>query len=247
MTPLGPADDVCWSTRHHSHKLCNDGKKHEEKENDDVSSSAHINLLSPSKFTRPSPLRSTSWRISLISLLVTCSPISFFMASLNSVRLIWPSPLESNWTQRTEKDSTCRSDKPWKEHRQLQDRVQPSMQARARFLTSLNASLSSLTPIMSAVSASSFGPISSTKSSKSTLPPPAAPKCPISPCSVLYELTFCLTSLHRESGLTDLLAQFDELHFRRHVSHGPHTLPQVFVTDVAFVVPVKLHKSLTEL
>lgn len=106
---------------------------------------------------------------------------------------------------------------------------------------------------MSAVSASSFGPISSTKSSKSTLPPPAAHKRPISLCSVLFELIssdldcFCLTSLDPESGLTDLLAQFDELHFRRHVSHGPHTLPQVFVTDVAFIVPVKLHKRLSEL
>ncbi len=39
-------------------------------------------------------------------------------------------------------------------------------------LTSLKASRSSLTPIMSAVSASILGPISSTKSSKSTLPPP---------------------------------------------------------------------------
>lgn len=48
-------------------------------------------------------------------------------------------------------------------------------------------------------------------------------------------------------ALTDLLAQFDELHLCWHVSHGPHTLPQVFVTDVAFFVPVKLHKRLTEL
>lgn len=38
--------------------------------------------------------------------------------------------------------------------------------------TSRKASRSSLTPIMSAVSASSLGPISSTKSSKSTFPPP---------------------------------------------------------------------------
>lgn len=57
-------------------------------------------FFSPSKSTRPSPLRSTSRRISLISLLVTCSPISFFMASRSSVKLIWPSPLESNWTHR---------------------------------------------------------------------------------------------------------------------------------------------------
>ena len=57
-------------------------------------------FLLPSKSTRPSPLRSTSWRISLISLLVTCSPISFFMASRSSIKLIWPSPLESNWEQR---------------------------------------------------------------------------------------------------------------------------------------------------
>lgn len=47
--------------------------------------------------------------------------------------------------------------------------------------------------------------------------------------------------------LTDLLAQLDELHLCWHVSHGPHTLPQVFVTDVAFLVPVKLYKRLTEL
>lgn len=39
------------------------------------------------------------------------------------------------------------------------------------FLTSLKASLSSFTPIMSAVSARSLGPMSSTKSSKSTCPP----------------------------------------------------------------------------
>ncbi len=47
--------------------------------------------------------------------------------------------------------------------------------------------------------------------------------------------------------LTDLLAQFDELHLCWHVSHGPHTLPQVFMADVAFFVPVELHKGLTEL
>ena len=41
-----------------------------------------------------------------------------------------------------------------------------------RMLTSLKASRSSLTPIMSAVSANILGPINSTKSSKSTLPPP---------------------------------------------------------------------------
>lgn len=54
------------------------------------------------------------------------------------------------------------------EHRQ--DR--PSL---VSFLTSLNASLSSFTPIMSAVSASSLGPMSSTKSSKSTCPPTVGP------------------------------------------------------------------------
>lgn len=45
-----------------------------------------------------------------------------------------------------------------------------------RAQTSLKASLSSFTPIISAVSASILGPISSTKSSKSTLPPPEEEK-----------------------------------------------------------------------
>lgn len=47
--------------------------------------------------------------------------------------------------------------------------------------------------------------------------------------------------------LTDLLAQLNELHLRWHVAHGPHALAQVFVTDVAFLVPVKLHKRLSQL
>lgn len=47
--------------------------------------------------------------------------------------------------------------------------------------------------------------------------------------------------------LTDLLTQLDELHLCGHVPHGPHTLPQVFVTDVAFFIFVKLHKCLAEL
>lgn len=104
---------------------------------------------------------------------------------------------------------------------------------------------------MSAVSASSFGPISSTKSSKSTLPPPAAQQTSHQSLLRAVRAHFLrlelFLSLDNESGLTDLLAQFDELHFRRHVSHGPHALPQVFVTDVAFIVPVKLHKRLPEL
>lgn len=92
------------SARHHSYKLWKNEKNKQEWERgrwwwwDPIKATAMF--LSPSKSTRPSPLRSTSRRISLISLLVTCSPISFFMASRSSVKLIWPSPLESNWTQR---------------------------------------------------------------------------------------------------------------------------------------------------
>lgn len=155
-------------------------------------------------------------------------------------------------------------------------------------LTSLNASRSSLTPIMSAVSASILGPISSTKSSKSTLPPPTMNTSYVeNVLSVLisdvslwckHQLSFLGSVLFyqilshfssysypRAGGfallynvwfsqmfrgvvpLTDLLAQFNELHFCWHVSHGPHALPQVFMTDVAFFVPVKLHKRFTEL
>lgn len=69
-----------------------------------INTISHQGLPTPSKSTRPSPFRSASLRISLISLLVTCSPISFFMASRSSVKLIWPSPLESNWIQ-TERNS----------------------------------------------------------------------------------------------------------------------------------------------
>lgn len=58
---------------------------------------------SPSKSTCPSPLRSTSRRISSISRWLSCSPISFFMASLSSPRLIWPSPSESNWGKQINK------------------------------------------------------------------------------------------------------------------------------------------------
>lgn len=47
--------------------------------------------------------------------------------------------------------------------------------------------------------------------------------------------------------LTDLLAQFNDLHLCWHVSHGPHTLPQVLTLDVALFVPVELLKRLTEL
>lgn len=68
--------------------------------------------------------------------------------------------------------------------------------------------------------------------------------------SLLFTCTSCIISICwvlSDVPLTDLLAQFDELHLCWHVSHGPHALPQVFVADVAFVVPVKLPEGLTEL
>lgn len=45
------------------------------------------------------------------------------------------------------------------------------------------------------------------------------------------------------AGLTDLLAQFYQLHLGGHVSHGPHALPQVLVADEAILVLVKLPES----
>lgn len=48
-------------------------------------------------------------------------------------------------------------------------------------------------------------------------------------------------------GLTDLLAQLDQLHLCRHVSHGPHALPQVLVADEAVFVFVKLSESFPKL
>lgn len=64
--------------------------------------------------------------------------------------------------------------------------------------------------------------------------------------SVFFFPVLCPLPFQAVVPLTDLLAQFDELHLCWHVSHGPHTLPQVFVTNVAFFVPVKLHERLTE-
>lgn len=59
----------------------------------------------------------------------------------------------------------------------LRLRLSPSTPAcQHPSLTSRKASLSSFTPIISAVSARSLGPISSTKSSKSTWPPTVAKK-----------------------------------------------------------------------
>lgn len=45
----------------------------------------------------------------------------------------------------------------------------------------------------------------------------------------------------------DLLAQFYQLHFSRHVSHGSHTVSQVFTADETIFVLIKLLKSIPQL
>lgn len=95
---------------------------------------------------------------------------------------------------------------------------------------------------MSAVSARSFGPINSTKSSKSTCPPtgdkggdsgfPATNTR--DPCAFL--------TVH-----VDLLAQLDQLHLRRHVSHSSHAVPQIFAADESIFVFVKLLECVSQL
>lgn len=97
----------------------------------------------------------------------TCCPKSFFIASRSSAVLIWPSPLVSNW-EWWEKEGHVKND-----DLTLVDILKIIVISflSMSVLTSLNASLSSFTPIMSAVSARSLGPMSSTKSSKSTCPP----------------------------------------------------------------------------
>lgn len=45
----------------------------------------------------------------------------------------------------------------------------------------------------------------------------------------------------------DVLAQFDQLHFSRHVTHGPHQVAQVFAGDEAVLVFVELNEGLTQL
>jgi hypothetical protein len=44
-----------------------------------------------------------------------------------------------------------------------------------------------------------------------------------------------------------LLAQFGQLHLCRHVTHGPHEIPQVLVRDEPITVLVKLKKCFPEL
>lgn len=44
-----------------------------------------------------------------------------------------------------------------------------------------------------------------------------------------------------------LLTQFYQLHFRRHVSHGAHTVSQVFTADKPIFVFVKLFESIPQL
>lgn len=103
---------------------------------------------------------------------LTCCPSNFLMASLSSDVLIAPSPLVSNFMREKTNDHIHNP-----EH-ELLDRqaiellfsviTLSSLSLAIQFLTSLKASLSSFTPIISAVSARSLGPINSTKSSKST-------------------------------------------------------------------------------
>lgn len=44
-----------------------------------------------------------------------------------------------------------------------------------------------------------------------------------------------------------LLAQFYQLHFSGHVSHGSHTVSKVFTADETVLVLVKLFKSIPQL
>lgn len=50
-----------------------------------------------------------------------------------------------------------------------------------------------------------------------------------------------------DRGLTDLLAEFYELHLSWHVSHCPHALAQVLTSDEAIFVFVELLEGLTQL
>lgn len=45
----------------------------------------------------------------------------------------------------------------------------------------------------------------------------------------------------------DVLAQFYQLHFSGHVTHGPHQVAEVFAGDEAVLVFVELDKSFTQL
>lgn len=129
--------------------------------------------------------------------------------------------------------------------------------------TSLKASLSSFTPIMSAVSANIFGPISSTKSSKSTLPPPSehthdrvrsimnTPHMSSSdiyaPLSLSLSITEIIKCTMISLPLTDLLTEFNQLHLCGHVAHRPHAFAQILTGNEAVLIFVKLSKGFFQL
>lgn len=113
-------------------------------------------------------------------------------------------------------------------------------------LTSLKAFLSSLMPIMSAVSARSLGPINPTKSSKSTWPPTEKKtKLIFHKSQIIAE-----ESIVRARKLTihvDLLAQFDEFHFGGHVAHSSHAVSEILAADETIFIFIKLLKSFSQL
>lgn len=125
------------------------------------------------------------------------------------------------------------------------------------WLTCTKADWSSLSPSMWAVSPIILGPISSTKSSKS-IKPPTVRRRDVRGQEIEKGLSdknsqgnmhlFMGANVHRTiNQLTshlDLLHNLQQLHFCRHVPHGPHAFCHVFIVQVSILIVVKLLEGL---
>lgn len=60
-------------------------------------------------------------------------------------------------------------------------------------------------------------------------------------------LTWILEYIQELTVHVDVLAQFDQLHLRGHVTHGPHQIPQILARDQPILVFVKLIESVPQL
>lgn len=128
-------------------------------------------------------------------------------------------------------------------------------------LTCTIADWSSLTPSMWAVSPIILGPISSTKSSKSIKPPTVrrrdvrgqeiekglSDKNSQGNMHLFMGANVHIRTINQLTSHLDLLHYLQQLHFCRHVPHGPHAFCHVFIVQVSILIVVKLLEGLLQL
>lgn len=128
-------------------------------------------------------------------------------------------------------------------------------------LTCIKADWSSLSPSMWAVSPIILGPISSTKSSKSIKPPTVrrrdvrgqeiekglSDKNSQGNMHLFMGANVHIRTINQLTSHLDLLHYLQQLHFCRHVPHGPHAFCHVFIVQVSILIVVKLLEGLLQL